>query len=216
MALFELSRRSRVLTDIRATIGALFGRLNIPPDLWTFITLIAAVIAAYLIILEQFILGALFIAVSGFFDVVDGAVARHTGRVTKMGAYLDTIADRYAEFLYLLPLFFLPLPAVAVLPPNVWAALCLFGAMTTTYAKAAAKEKELGIEEIRGGILERAERVSLLFVGFLSASVDITYLSYVIIILAVLANISALQRINKTLSLAAKTVKKDEKRGGKR
>jgi hypothetical protein len=65
----------------------------------------------------------------------------------------------------------------------------------TTYAKSAAKEKGVVYQELKGGLLERAERMIILFIGILLASVQPLFLTYVIIILAVLSNISALQRI---------------------
>ena len=50
-------------------------------------------------------------------------------------------------------------------------------------------------KNVKGGILERAERLMILFIGILLAALDLMYLTYVIALLAVLANISALQRI---------------------
>jgi archaetidylinositol phosphate synthase len=186
------------LKQLREQIGAYFSKIDKDPNHWTAVSLVVAVAAAVFVGFEQFITGAILIALSGFFDWVDGAVARHVQKVTKKGAYLDTISDRYTEFLYLFPLFIIALPGI-ILPSKAWIALYLFGAMATTYAKAAAKEKELGIPEIRGGIIERAERVSLLTIGILLAAFDVYFLSYMVAILAVLANVSALQRIKKTL-----------------
>jgi len=199
MTLFERSDRlPKQILQARDKLGAYFSKIDKNPDNWTAISLITAAAAAFALYSEQFIAGAVLIALSGFFDWVDGAVARHTNRVTKKGAYLDTVFDRYSEFLYIFPLFFVAIPGI-IWPAKAWLALYLFGAMATTYVKAAAKEKELGIEEVRGGIVERAERVSLLVVGLLLASFDITFLAYMILLLAVLANVSAIQRIKKTL-----------------
>jgi phosphatidylglycerophosphate synthase len=203
MTLFEKSQKSQTLTGLRVGVGRMFAGLGLSPNQWTMLSLVVALVAAYFILKSMFVLGAVFILVSGFIDVIDGSVARYTGRVTKTGAYIDTVADRYAEFIYVLPLFALALPAV-LLPTEVWLALFMFGSMTTTYVKAAAKEKELGIEEIRGGVLERAERVGLYVVGLLLTVVDVRYLPISIAVLAVLANVSALQRISKVLSLVGR------------
>ena len=211
MTLFEKSQDSQALTGFRKTIGEVFSKFGLSPNQWTIVSLIVAALAFVFILTSQFILGAVFIALSGFVDLIDGAVARYTGRVTKEGAYIDTIADRYAEILYVLPLAFLSLPTV-FLPFKAWLVLYVFGAMMTTYAKAAAKEKELGVEEIRGGIVERAERVSIYAIGLLLASVDVLYLSYAVILLAILVNVSALQRVMKTLnSLHSKATKPEAK-----
>ncbi len=79
----------------------------------------------------------------------------------------------------------------------------------TTYAKAAAKEKEIIAEgkELKGGLLERAERLLILFAGILLAIANPLFLTYTIALLAVLSNISALQRILLARKLAGKRLK---------
>ena len=201
MTLFEKSQDIKSLVQVRELIGTVFSKIPLAPNQWTGLSLRIAFIAAFTLASEMFFIAAFLFLIAGFLDVVDGAVARSRGMVTKWGAYLDTITDRYMEFLLVIPLFFIPLPQIQVLgfapPLNFWIAVYLFGAMMTTYAKATAKEKELGIPEIRGGVIERAERVALLIIGILAAGYDLTYLSYMVVLLAVLANISALQRIRK-------------------
>ena len=64
-----------------------------------------------------------------------------------------------------------------------------------SYAKAAAKEKGLVEKELWSVIVGRPERLLLLFVGIILAIFDPLYLTYMIVLLAVLTNISALQRI---------------------
>lgn len=179
-------------------VGLLFSRLRLSPNQWTMLSFLPAVISFYFLISEDFLLATLFFGVSAFFDLIDGSVARVTGRVTKKGAYLDTVVDRYIEFIVLSALLLIALPSF-VLPAYVWIFIYLFGAMMTTYSKAAAKEKELVEKELRGGILERTERLIALFIGMLLANFDKLYLVYAIAILAVLANITALQRILKAM-----------------
>ena len=67
----------------------------------------------------------------------------------------------------------------------------------TTYAKAAAKEKELIKKEMKGGTLERAERLIVLFIGITAANFNTLFLSAAIVTLAIGSNITALQRIWK-------------------
>jgi len=166
----------------------IFSHLPLTPNQWTLFSFLPAVLSAWFIINERFLPAALFFGTAAFFDVIDGAVARVTGRVTKRGAYLDTIVDRYIEGIVVFGLLFASLPIG-------WIFLYLFGSMMTTYSKAAAKEKGLVDEELRGGIVGRSERLMLLFLGLLSAIFDRSYLAYVIIILAVLTNITALHRV---------------------
>ena len=187
------ARRDK-LEKFSIKIGIRFSKLGISPNQWTLLTLIPALLAFYFIVVESFVLAALFLIIATFIDVIDGAVARVTGRVTKLGAYLDTIMDRYVEAIIILGLFFIALPDF-ILPAYFWIGLFIFGSLMTTYSKAAAKEKELIEKELKGGILERAERMLLLFIGIVLAYFSKQYLVYVIVLIAILSNISAVQRI---------------------
>ncbi len=165
---------------------------------WTAISVIAALIAAYLIARNEFLTGAILFMAAALCDAIDGAVARHKNTAGQRGAYLDTIADRYVEFFIIVGLFFASLPD-AFLPAKLWLFFYLFGSMMTTYSKAAAKEKGLTESEMKFGLLERAERLTILFIGMILATVNAAYLTYVIALLAVLSNITAIQRIEKAL-----------------
>ncbi|MBN2101690.1 MAG: CDP-alcohol phosphatidyltransferase family protein [Candidatus Aenigmarchaeota archaeon] len=177
-------------------IGKNFAKLGLSPNQWTIVSLILGFAAFYSVMTMNFIEAAVIIIITAFLDVVDGCVARTTGKVSKKGAYLDTIIDRYVEFLIIFGLFFVPLQGLW-LPFQAWLFIYLFGAMMTTYAKSAAKEKELIKDELKGGILERAERMMILFLGIVLAAFSIQLLVYIIALLAILSNLSAFQRINK-------------------
>ncbi|MDI6888440.1 MAG: CDP-alcohol phosphatidyltransferase family protein [Methanocellales archaeon] len=173
-------------------VGIVFSRLRLSPNQWTLSSLIPALIAFYLLTSSRFLLAGIFFFISAFIDLIDGSVARVTGHVTKLGGYLDTMMDRYVEFLIIFALLFCPLPDFAI-PVYCWTFIFLFGSMMTSYAKAAAGDK-LG-KDVRGGIVERAERIALLCIGILLAHFDRVYLTYMVVILAILTNISALQRL---------------------
>lgn len=179
--------------NLSVKIGMVFSKLRLSPNQWTFLSIVPAFVALYFLVNSQFLYAALFFIFSGFLDMVDGAVARVMGKVTKLGAYLDTMMDRYVEALIVLGLLFVSLPDF-YLPATAWLFLYFIGSMMTTYAKSAAKEKELVDKELKGGVLERAERLLILFVGILLAIFDKTYLTYVLVLLAVLTNFSAIQR----------------------
>ena len=182
-------------------IGMIFSKIPLSPNQWTVFSLLPAVIAALYLASNEFLIAAGLFALAAFIDLIDGSVARVLGRTTRFGAYLDTITDRYVEFILIFGLFFAQLPSLEIsgftITPAALLFLYFFGAMMTTYAKAAAKEKELVKKELKGGILERAERMVLLFAGILLAYANPAYLVYMIAVLAVLANITALQRILK-------------------
>ncbi len=181
-------------------IGIAAAKLGLSPNHWTILALIPALMAVWFLIGQQWLIAAALFSLSSFIDLVDGSVARVTGSVTKLGAYLDTIVDRYVEFAILFGLLLVPLPQF-VFPSYIWIFVYLFGSLMTTYSKAAAKEKELTETEIKGGILERAERLILLFFAIILAAFDKIYLVYIVVILAVLTNITALQRIYITAKL---------------
>lgn len=189
-----LYKRRERFSRLSVKIGIGFSRLGLSPNQWTLFTLVPTFIALWFLVKEQFLWAALFFIIAAFVDLVDGSVARVTGRVTKLGAYLDTVIDRYVEGIIVFGLLFASLPDLW-LPIYAWIFIYFFGGLMTTYVKAAAKEKELVGKELKGGLLERAERLIILFIGILLAYFDPFYLTYVIVILAVLTNISALQRI---------------------
>jgi len=193
-----LYKRRERFSHFSVKVGIVFSKVGLSPNQWTVLSIVPIIIAMYFLMQAQFFLAALFFIISSFLDLVDGSVARVTGKVSLKGAYLDTVVDRYIEAIIVFGLLFLALPTI-FLPPQAWIFLYLFGSMLTTYVKAAAKEKNLVSKELKGGILERAERLIILFVGILLAAVNIEFLLYIIIILAILTNISALQRIGAAL-----------------
>jgi phosphatidylglycerophosphate synthase len=189
-------KRREKFSKTSERLGGIFGFL--PANAYTVLALLLALVSAYFILVQNFIAAAVFFAIAAFLDTVDGAVARYRNQASKRGAYFDTVSDRYMEGIIILALILVPLPSF-YLPSYFFAAVYLFGSMTITYVKAAAKEKELTKKEITGGLLERPERMILLFIGVLLAHFNAAYLTYVLVILAVLANITALQRIRIAL-----------------
>ena len=179
-------------------IGNALKGTGVTANQWTGLSILFAFITFYFLVNQSFLLAALLFALTAVFDAFDGAVARATGKASKVGAYLATVADRYAEFIVIAGILFASIPPYYV-QASFWLLLYLFGSATTTYVKAAAKEKELTKMEIKGGVLERPERMILLFLGIFLASFSKIYLTYVIIVLAVLSNITALQRVRIAL-----------------
>ncbi len=131
-------------------------------------------------------LGGLVALAAAIFDMLDGRVARLRGRETKFGAYLDSTMDRYSDMLLYMGLLVL----YARLERNglmvlVWVAA--FGGFMTSYARARAESL---IPRCPVGLMERPERVVLIIAGALLNRMVAT-----LWIVAVLANITAIQRI---------------------
>jgi phosphatidylglycerophosphate synthase len=178
--------------------GGIFSKIPLSPNQYTLISLALVLPALYFLINANFLLAAFFYVLAVFFDFVDGAVARTSGKATKIGAYLDTICDRYVEGIFLLGFLTLSLSSFGF-GAEIWIGLCLFGSLMTTYAKAAAKEKELTQKELKKGWFQRPERAILILLSLILASFNVSFLIYPIIILAILSNFTALQRIYLTI-----------------
>ena len=200
-----LEEKRKKFKKIETLIGGIFSKLGLTPNQYTLISLFfvilsfCSLVSVNLILPEHinYVLGLalIFFLLATILDFIDGAVAKFTQKETKKGAYLDTICDRYVEGVILLGFLFLPLKEFFLLPAQVWIFLALFGSLITTYAKAAAKEKELTKIEIKKGLFGRAERIILISLAILLGIFNLSWMIYPIIVLAILTNFTAFQRI---------------------
>ncbi|ODS43006.1 MAG: hypothetical protein MSIBF_07100 [Candidatus Altiarchaeales archaeon IMC4] len=176
-------------------IGMLFSRINVTPTAWTFFTLTPAVAGFVCLSKGDLLTGAIMFILAGFFDAVDGAVARVTGRTSAMGAFLDGVIDRYVEILLYFGLLFYGIQDL-LLPSYFWLSLLIVGALMPTYVRAYADHRGVVTEPedlvTMGGLIERPERLGLLFIGMLAGGV---YLVYAVAAVAILSNLTAVQRI---------------------
>ena len=192
MALYAMRAKGKFKSS-SIRMGMAFSKLPFSPNQWTLISLIPAIATFVLLFQGEILLAAVAFSIAAIIDVIDGAVARVTGRVTALGAYLDTVVDRVVEFLLIAGLVFVAYPALYV-SHYMWLLLLLFGSFATTYVKAAAAEKKLVTEELRGGILERGERLLLLIAILVVSSFDLMFGMYLIAITTALTLITAFQR----------------------
>ena len=167
------------------TIGKIFASTGISPNVWTAVGLVFAFISSlvYGISLEfSLILGGILILISGFFDIVDGQVARYANKISKSGGFLDSIFDKIAE----VAIFFGILLGGYADPYLVILAISL--SLLVSYTRAIADT--LGIKLQGIGIGERAERLLVIaivgMIGFMEAA---------IIIVIIIAAITLVQRI---------------------
>jgi CDP-diacylglycerol--glycerol-3-phosphate 3-phosphatidyltransferase len=131
-------------------------------------------------------LGGVIALVAAIFDMLDGRVARVRGRGTKFGAFLDSTMDRYSDMLLFMGLLILYARLERTgLMVLVWVAA--FGSFMTSYARARAESL---IPRCPVGLLERPERIVLIIAGAL-----LNKMVAVLWIVAVLSNITAVQRI---------------------
>jgi len=186
---------------ISEKVGLFFSKFKIHPNSFTLIAIFFGLFCFYFLVKNNLILATIFFLLAALSDFVDGAVARATLKATELGAYLDTICDRYVEAIILAGFLFLPLPQILV-PASVWIFLCLFGSLMTTYAKAAAKEKEIVKEELKKGLLGRPERMILIIFAMVLGIFNLYWLVYFLIIFAIFSNFTALERIYSVLNIS--------------
>ena len=178
--------------------------IGLSPNAWTLISLVPALAGLVALVMHQLALGLAMFALSAFIDIVDGTVARVTNQVSDKGAYIDGVVDRYVELmLYLGLLIYIGRGDFLGLPSEVWIVLLIFGGLMTSFVRAYADHrgivKDPGELKRMGGLLERLERLMLLYFGMFLGLFDIQWLMAVIALTALLANATALQRIRFAL-----------------
>jgi len=186
--------KRKYFNKLSKKIGIRFSKLSLSPNQWTLSSLILVIISFYFLVNHNFLIATIVFAFTVSIDMIDGAVARVTNRVTIFGGYLDTIIDRLIEFIIILGLFLNPYPDF-ILPMNVWLLFLIFGSLMVTYTKASAFEKGMIKKELKGGgILEHPDRMILILAIILISNFSMLYASYLIVITTVLVGITALQR----------------------
>jgi CDP-diacylglycerol---glycerol-3-phosphate 3-phosphatidyltransferase len=168
------------------SIVGLLSALRVHPNILTLIGLMINIVAAVLFAKGIFFWAGWVVIFAGIFDIVDGEVARRTKRVTKFGAFFDSVIDRYSDVVLLLGLVIW----YARLNSMFYVALTglvLIGSLMTSYTRARA---ECLIPQCKVGFLERPERIVLLIIGALS-----NRLPQVLWVMAILSNWTVSQRI---------------------
>ena len=173
-------------------IGRALGKIGITPNAISTISLLIAVLAALAYASRAPVLGAVGLLISGFVDMLDGAVARATGLVTRFGAVYDPVLDRYAEFAVLFGIGY------GGLVNWVWVVFSLFGMVMASYVRARA-ESAGGLESCRVGIAERQEKIILLMIGSLVQPFFNRGLSISVVIVGILSHTTAAQRLHYTM-----------------
>jgi phosphatidylglycerophosphate synthase len=189
-----LEEKREKFKKIENEIGKVFSKLGPSPNQYTLNSIVFGILCFVALLYKNFILALIFFLISIILDFVDGAVAKYSNKITKIGAYLDTVSDRFTEGLIFLAFLALPLPRL-IIDSKYWIFLCLFGSLMTTYAKAAAKEKELITEELRKGFFGRGERMILLSITLFIGIFNQNLMIYPIALLAIFSNFTAIQRI---------------------
>ncbi|MDQ6602493.1 MAG: CDP-alcohol phosphatidyltransferase family protein [Chloroflexota bacterium] len=169
-------------------VGRVLGRTGLTPDMASLLGLVINGAVAVVLATGRFGLGGLLLLLAAPFDLLDGALARATGKGSTFGAFLDSNLDRYSEVI----LFFGVLWHVQHDPTHATLRTlliygCATGSLLVSYARARAEA--LGFDN-EVGILARPERV----VG-LGAFLLFGWTDAILWALAVLTYVTAVQRL---------------------
>ena len=165
-------------------------RIGLRPNSLTFIGTGINGAAAWALAAGVWGWGAALIILAGFFDVFDGAMARNCREQTAFGSFLDSVLDRYSDLSLLVGLliFYGREGSVVYL---VLVGVTLMGTAVVPYARARA---ETWMPRCNVGILERPERILLLFLGAAIPPI----MPVILGILAIFTNVTVIQRVSYT------------------
>ena len=169
-------------------IGGFLNQLGMTPNMMTMLGLLGNMAGAWFLAQGNMVLGGVFVLVCTPFDALDGTMARLRGEASEFGAFVDSVTDRYSELFILggLLYHFLQindhLSAMAVY-------LAAAGSVLVSYVKARADSLQF---DANTGVLTRMERYLVI-----APLLVLNQPTIAVWIVAVLANITALQRIWK-------------------
>lgn len=179
--------------------------INVNPNMISWAGLLLALLCGILLYLSYdyhilLIIGAFVVLISGYFDALDGKVAKLAGKASKRGDFLDHVFDRYAD------VFMIGGVALSAWCNPIIGALALVGVLLTSYMGTQAQA--VGAPRLYAGLLGRADRVVLstifpiiqyvmIVLGYGSVTVSgitVTWLEIMVIYFAVVGNLTAIQR----------------------
>lgn len=174
------------LGPILEGVGRRFASTGLSANFWTAVGLAAAFAAAISYGSHAWyaaVLGGVLLLTSGFFDMVDGQVARVTGKASPRGAFLDSIFDKVAEVAVFAGLGFggLVAPELALLGVGL--------SLLVSYARAKADSLSVRVQGL--GIGERAER--LLVIAILGMIPGMMPMAVIVVI--VISAVTVVQRV---------------------
>jgi len=135
---------------------------------------------------ENLLLAVILLLLSGYCDVLDGALARICQKATPFGGFLDSLMDRYADSAVYAGMIFGELCTIH------WGFIALIGSLLVSYTRARAEAADIKMETI--GLAERAERIIILATASLAELFLASAIEAGIILIAILTNITVLQR----------------------
>jgi CDP-diacylglycerol--glycerol-3-phosphate 3-phosphatidyltransferase len=181
---------------IEAPVAAIFVRTRLTPNMLTLIGFGIAVVGALLAAAQLWLVAGLVVGFGAAFDLFDGALARATGKSSKLGAFLDSTFDRAGEAIVYVGIVvgFIRLGETT---GAALAAAAMAAAFMVSYTRA--KSESLGFTAGTGmanvGLAPREVRSAILVVGLIGAAFDTRALIGALALIAILAAVTTIQRI---------------------
>src|SRR6266852_10005679 len=189
-----LSHYKASLTRLGDPVARALLRAHVRPNHLTMLGLGVSIVAACALAQGRLRVGAVLLALAGLFDFFDGSLARLANSVSAFGAFLDSVVDRYSDLVVLLGIVLFYHRGADV--QGVFLTMVtVIGTVMVSYTKARAQSIGLSCEI---GLMERPERLIVLIAG-----ATFNLLTPAMIVLAVLTNLTALQRILYTRAAPA-------------
>jgi archaetidylinositol phosphate synthase len=197
-----LNKLRGLLEPTLTRIGQRFASTGLSANSWTGVGLAVSVLAALVYgsngILNfsptpwnlAAVVGGILLLLSGFFDIVDGSVARVTRQISKKGAFLDSVFDKVAEVAIFGGIAF------GQLADSFWCLIALGMSLLVSYTRARAES--LGGKLKGVGIGERAER--LLIIAIIGMIPSKEAMQWAMIIVSIVAGITLAQRVIVTVN----------------
>ena len=173
------------LKPILEKMGRGFASTGLSPNFWTVVGLVFAITSSIVYgmgIEYGLIIGGILLLVSGFFDMVDGQVARVTGKTSIKGSYLDSMFDKIAEVAIFLGIL------IGGYAEPYFVLLAITLSLLVSYARAKSDAINIKLQGI--GIGERAERLlAIAIIGIIG------FMEYAVIIVVIIAGVTLIQRM---------------------
>lgn len=175
-----------------AYVVNLLRAAGITPDALSYTGFLLTVVSGFILASGHFRWGAIVLLLASIFDMLDGALARATAKSSVFGAFLDSTLDRYSESVTFLALAFYYSGITGARTEIMLIFVIIIGSLMVSYTRARAEALNV---ECKAGMLQRPERVVLLIAGLL-----IGWLQPILWLMAILTNVSAVQRIYEVYS----------------
>lgn len=185
--------RAAVLRYVEEPGAGVFQALGFTPNSVTLLGFSVSLAAAGLVGAGLLLPGGIVFLGGSILDLMDGALARLTGRVTKFGAVLDSLMDRLSEAALFLALVIYGLRADLSDGRQLFLMVVIFVALITSQVVSylRAKGESLGIAT-RTGLMTRPERVVLLALGLI---IGLRAIEVILIVIATVSFFTLLQRL---------------------